>query len=264
MSEIGHRPGHTPFRRVLARALVVAGATVFGTSGAWLLGSALAEANAEGLAELPIALPTSAPDATADSAGQHQEAPNHDPAAFRLGDLDPRALIKPQGPDLLAPVSRSVTTVVRRAQPVVSPVRHVVRTAVPGDHQTSPQPAHSGAGAPDSERPLWNSQPPRSYNAVDHAAPAKAPQKSTHAPSKPQPAPKEHHAPGPRPHAPSPFAPSAPIACGCSADALAAGVGLGTPVNSTEFAAPVADAPTCGTTPPMPFGPASQPGITPD
>jgi hypothetical protein len=91
-------------RRVLGRALVVAGATVAGTSAVWLAGAghpANAAAEPSAAEQAPVAQTTE----SSPLSGVVDSPTGADPADSPLGDLDPRTLVRSEpAQQVLAPV----------------------------------------------------------------------------------------------------------------------------------------------------------------
>ncbi|MCI2418965.1 hypothetical protein MOQ72_16090 [Saccharopolyspora sp. K220] len=122
MSRHERRTGAARQWRLLTRALVVAGATVAGTSAAWLIGTA----GPASAADLP-----SAADASDDSAAQphadEQTTDRTDPAEFSLRRLDPVALVRSGPAGQLLDAARPMTGVLRDS---TAEVRHVADNAL--------------------------------------------------------------------------------------------------------------------------------------
>ncbi len=135
MSEVDRRPGGVRVRRLLTRALVVAGATVAGTSAACLLACGTADAE-----------PTSA--SLADSS-----AVDVDGAVSALLPSDVDAPSSPVGKHVtgvLVPVER----VISEGRPVTQPVRDVVEpiaSRVPDEESLLPEPAADEPATPEPD-----------------------------------------------------------------------------------------------------------------
>ncbi|MGW1682130.1 hypothetical protein [Saccharopolyspora sp. NPDC002376] len=249
--------------RLLSRALVVAGATVAGTSAAWLLDHG--PADAAGL---------SAAETEAEHAAVDVPESESGPAEFSLTRLDPLQLVNSGPTGKLLDAAKPVTEVLRQPTAEVGQVASdalavtTTQTSAP-DTAAEPEPAEPPQQPVETDR-TPHAEPPAADVVVESPV-----QDVAEAASEPQWfAPPEPPAPEPpaQPRLPidaTPFVlPSTPGAPGCG------GATDGPHHNTTALgwhpAAPVrapakAGAPSCDTTGTLlPSVPEPQPGTTPD
>ncbi|MDA3644626.1 hypothetical protein LZ318_23630 [Saccharopolyspora indica] len=248
--------------RLLGRALVVAGATVAGTSAAWLLGHGPADA-----ADLPAA-----EDATDRPAAGAQEGDQSGPTDFSLTGLDPLRLVSSGPAGKLLDAVQPVTEVLRQPAAEVGQVAGSA-LAVTETQTSAPAPVTGSGPEVPPQPPVEPGPPPLVAPPAVVEGPAQDVTEPVRAPRSAQPTRLEPPAPEP-PAQPSAPARSAPFVLPAPPGAP----GFGSPAdgphhNTTALgwypAAPVrvpafAGAPACdlaGT----PVGvPEPQPGTTPD
>lgn len=101
--------------RLLTRALVVTGATVAGTSAAWLIGFGLhadaADLPSAAPADQSVSRPVEPPESTVDGSAVGRS----DPAEFSLARLDPVALVRSDPAGRLLDAARPVTGVLQES-----------------------------------------------------------------------------------------------------------------------------------------------------
>ncbi|MER7010410.1 hypothetical protein ABT324_03130 [Saccharopolyspora sp. NPDC000359] len=248
--------------RLLGRALVVAGATVAGTSAAWLLDHGPADA-----AEQPAA------EAEADrAAAGSPETGRSGPTEFSLTRLDPLRLISSGPAEELLDAAEPVTEVLQQPAAEVEQVASDALGVTTPQTSTPDTATDSGPGMPPPP-PAEPVQPPLAAPpAAEHPAPGTAEPAPAPRPAEPQgfaaPAPEEPPAQPDVPVRSAPFVlPSAPGAPGCG------GATDGPHHNTTALgwypAAPVrvpalAGAPACDLAGTLVSVPEPQPGTTPD
>ncbi|MGP4018670.1 hypothetical protein [Saccharopolyspora sp. 5N708] len=289
MSRRERRTGAAQPWRLLTRALVVAGATVAGTSAAWLIGTA-GPANAADLRSAASAdTPDSSPAqpatdaATTDPSGPAQSGPaQSSPAQFSLNHLDPVELVRSGPAGRLLAATHPVRAALRDS---TAEVRHVADSALSiTGAQASTLSTSVDSGLEDLGKPLLSGE----TDAQQPAAVPPAWQAPLPGPPPGAPAPQliEHHrsaekaesvagrrAPNPAqspglPARSTPFnLPAPPGSPGCG------GTGDGHQHNNTALgwypAGPDGDpapagAPTCDTARALLGVPEPQPGTTPD
>lgn len=128
MSDADQEPEDNRHRRLLCRALVVAGATVAGTTAIWLAGVAAS-------AETAAPAPALGEESTVDSGSGAERSGRSGwgesgPGAFRVGDLDPARLLldpsQPSGANVVEVVAAPVGGLLHEAGgALTSPVREV-------------------------------------------------------------------------------------------------------------------------------------------
>lgn len=258
-------------RRLLGRALVVAGATVASTSAVWFAGAghpADAAAEPSAAEQAPVIAQATESSPLSGVAGAQTGA---DPADSPLDDLDPRSLVRSEpAQQLLAPVGGAL----RDSAEGVRDVAETLPVAEPGNVDSgqtpeSPAPAPSATTpatppAPVAEQP--RQEPPRPTAPVE--TPQHQPTSETAAAETARSAPvTERHAPDPE-RAPTALDPTPPATTGAgaphTADLQQAGAALGRhpDVPRTDR---VASGPLARHDEHTPLGvPAPRPGSSPD
>ena len=283
MPEADRKSGGGRRWRSLARALVVAGAALAGTSAAWLAGSPADAADLQ------------PPAAEETDGGQAEPAAKAaEPERFDLLGLDPAQLIRDPGSALLAPAGEVLHEfAVEPVERVATPVRQVASSAVSetGERAESLSESVGGLGT-QLHRPQWSEVPPAPQRPAGGTTTAPPPQ--------PAPAPAPAMVDGPQerspqvqpepeksavpafterapvmpepqqvPRSPRPFAVPAPASgstgCGNAADGHPHNaVGIGWHSSGSHCAELPAWVPVRGAAPAPAGSPGPQPGITPD
>ncbi|GGI83138.1 hypothetical protein GCM10011581_20480 [Saccharopolyspora subtropica] len=256
--------------RLLTRALVVVGATVAGTSAAWLLGTGLP-------ADAADLRPAAADSAEQPAAPEPADA-RTGPANFSLGGLDPLGLVRSDAQRLLD-AAQPVTGVLRDSSAEIHQVAHGALTTTSAGANSLSESVDSGlselgepllSGASSSAAP--DAPPPQQSPVLDARPAPPVPQLSapTRSAEQSESTP-EQHTPEPAPELPGvpPLfhlpAPTGAPGCGGAAD----GPLHGTTALGCHPAAPVAapalrSAPTHDTADALTGVPEPQPGTTPD
>lgn len=224
-------------RRLLGRALVVAGATVVSTSAAWLAGAGNPANAAEPQAGEQAPVVAQATDST-ESPGIVDSRTGAGPAASPLDDLDPRALVRS------GPAQRLLTPIDGALRDSAEGVRHVAETLpivesesvpsgqrpdvpAPEPSMTTPTPSPSAGAEP--AQPRHESPQFAATDPPTHDSPSAGTAAEESAPSAPI---TERHTPEPQ-RAPTPPAPDErmPVSTGAAsvhtADLQQTGAALG-------------------------------------
>lgn len=262
MSRRDRTPGAARQWRLLGRALVVAGATVAGTSAAWLLGHGPADA-----ADLPAA-----EDAADRPAADARDGDQSGPTEFSLTRLDPLRLVSSGPAGKLLDAAQPVAEVLQQPAAEVGKVAGSA-LAVTGTQTSAPAPVTGSAPEEPPQPPVEIAPPPLVAPPAVAESPAPDVTEPVRAPRSTQPLRLEPPAPEP------PAQPSAPPRSTPFVLPAPPGVpGFGSPTdgphhNTTALgwypAAPVrvpafAGTPACDLAGTPSGVPEPQPGTTPD